>query len=182
MKKIIFFLLALTVSMFTVAQTNLSQSEFQKLPVEVQQQILSVKQNATTDQQIENIGKWVGLGKEVGLAVNESLSAVTKTASDFAETDLGKLTVGLVIWKVVGHDILQISFGLLWLILIFGISGFVYHKYAKTRRYLIKETYNEETKVKEKEWETEQGYDDWRITSVLILCVGIIADIIIIFA
>lgn len=51
-------------------------------------------------------GAWVGVGKEVGEAVNSSLAAVTDNAAKFADTKIGKYTMFIVVWKVIGKDIL----------------------------------------------------------------------------
>jgi muconolactone delta-isomerase len=52
---------------------------------------------AATQAKIQTYGKWVGLGKEVGEAVNSSLAAVTDQTARFADTKVGKVTMALVI-------------------------------------------------------------------------------------
>jgi hypothetical protein len=163
------------ITSLTIANTDLSQKEFQQLPVEVQQQILEVKSKGPTT--VENVGEWVGLGKEVGVAVNEALGAVTKTASEFGETKLGKLTIVLVIWKVVGEDIIQLGFAFIWIFLVTFLAFFVYYKYGKTKRHLIKETYNEETKKYDKEWRIIEPEDIYMNASWIILIIGYIISI-----
>src|SRR5690554_4850095 len=76
---------------------------------------------------VESYGTWVGIGKEVGVAVDEGLTAVTKHATAIADTKLGKVTMFIIAYKVIGQDIIQILLGLiLWIILtiIFTISFF----------------------------------------------------------
>ncbi|TSC67012.1 MAG: hypothetical protein CEO19_395 [Parcubacteria group bacterium Gr01-1014_73] len=60
---------------------------------------------------IEAYGKWVGVGKEVGTAVNDSLSAITTQADNFAKTGVGKFTLFLVAWKVLGKDFVGVIIG-----------------------------------------------------------------------
>lgn len=177
MKKLLTLVTIILISMVTYSQTNLSQEELNKLPIEVQNQIKSVKSVTETQTQVENVGAWVGLGKEVGEAFNGALTAITTTASKFADTKLGKVTMFLVIYKVIGEDIVQIGFGFIWLILVFSVTLFIHNNYAKDKRLLKKETFNPETKKYDREWEIQHGHNDYRITSILIFVIGIIASV-----
>ena len=170
MKKLITSFTLLFITILSFGQVTLSQEEFSKLPIEVQNQIATTK----VDNQIETAGKWVGFGKEVGTAVNESLAAVTKTAVDFSETKLGKITIFLVIYKVIGGDIIQLGFGVLWLILIISLSLYINNNYGKNTRKLVSKTYNSESKKYDKQWEVIEGMDEYRVTSIIIFCVGFI--------
>lgn len=181
MKKLVLFLSLIMVSFLTFGQTTLSQDEFNKLPIEVQNQIKSVQERAQTEAKIETAGKWVGFGKEVGTAVNESLMAVTKTATEFSKTGLGKLTIGLVVWKVVGTDILQIIFGVIWIILITFIALFIHFKYAKPTKVLREEIYNPETKKYDRKWQIFEGSSEYKNTAIIILIIGYIIAIPIMF-
>jgi hypothetical protein len=102
---------------------------------------------------INTYGNWVGIGKEVGVAVDEGLTAVTKHATAIADTRIGKVTMFIIAYKVIGKEIVQIICGVtLWFILtiIFIISFFkncmsktlkdiTYHEDGKTIK-TIKET------------------------------------------
>jgi hypothetical protein len=79
---------------------------------------------------IEHYGKWVGVGHEVGVAVNESLTAVTTQANNFAQTPVGKWMMFIVIWKVIGHDLMGFALGAL--IIIIGLPIWIW----SYRRYL----------------------------------------------
>jgi hypothetical protein len=177
MKKLVSFLFIVLLSLVTYSQTSLSQEELNKLPIDVQNQIKSVKTITETDTQVENIGKWVGLGKEVGYAFDGALTAITKTASDFSETKLGKITMFLVIYKVIGEDIIQIAFGFIWIILVIFISYFVHRNYAKDKRLLKKETYNADTKKYDREWVIQEGNEGFAAGSVAILIIGLLISI-----
>lgn len=50
------------------------------------------------------LGEYAKWGREVGVAVNETLSAITKQSAEFAKTEPGKLTMFLVAWKVMAKD------------------------------------------------------------------------------
>jgi len=89
-------------------------------------------------QAITKVGEWVGVGKEVGEAVNSSLTALTKNASDFADTRLGKWTMFIVAYKVIGKDFVQVFVGFFLLCVLsiiwisFSIAQFRYSSKIET--------------------------------------------------
>jgi hypothetical protein len=88
------------------------------------------------DQQISRYGKWVGLGKQVGIAVDSSLSAITDQAEHFAKTGVGKVTVALVIWKVLGDQIVHIVGGIVELLVFLPLWIWSYRKFCLPHRVL----------------------------------------------
>lgn len=53
---------------------------------------------------VKAYGWAAGLGKEIGEGVNESLKAITERTAEFAKTDVGKFTMFIVAWKIIGKD------------------------------------------------------------------------------
>lgn len=98
---------------------------------------------AAMDNRIQTYGKWVGVGKEIGEAVNSSLEAVSTNASKFAETSVGRTAVYLVVWKVVGKDVLGLIVG--GLLLLIGVPLWIWsYRNALQNRYPVDtETFNE---------------------------------------
>lgn len=70
------------------------------------------------------MNSYVGIGKEVGEAIRTSLESVADVSNKFSGTPVGKLTIGLVIWKVVGKDVVRIIVGVP--IFIFGLYVWFY--------------------------------------------------------
>lgn len=101
----------------------------------------------TLDTRIGQYGKWVGIGHELGTAVNESLSAVTTNANTFAQTGVGKWTIFLVIWKVAGHDIAGLVIGVFMMLVAIPIWTYSFYTNCITRRVLI-----EDSKTTGKKW------------------------------
>lgn len=64
-------------------------------------------QNITN--QLGTYKEWAEIGKGVGYAVKESLSAVKDTAVDFSKTDVGKYTMFLVAWKIMAKDVISVG-------------------------------------------------------------------------
>lgn len=107
---------------------------------------------AKTDQ----YGKWVGIGHEVGVAVNEGMSAVTTQANNFAQTPVGKWTMFVIIFKVIGNSAIT-YIGCFCLALI-GIPVWLwsYRKYLP-KKFLVKVNYDATTGKKISE-EYNYGY------------------------
>lgn len=101
-----------------------------------------------TQKKVDQYGKWVGVGHELGTAVNESLSAVTTNATAFANTSVGKWTIALVIWKVAGKDLAEILLGVVLFAIGFPIWIYSFYKNCITHRVLVKKD-----KDGNKQWE-----------------------------
>jgi len=81
------------------------------LPADIRAQIIAKSQLEDTKQKIEQYGQWVGIGKEVGVAINDGLEAVTEKAEKFANTTPGKVTIFVIIWKVIGRELAGLFVG-----------------------------------------------------------------------
>lgn len=104
-----------------------------------QEEMVSIPKSKLTEQQknemrVGNAQSWVGMGKEIGDAVNSSLQAITTQSNNFAQTPVGKLTVCLVIWKVVGDQAVHILGGVVILVLCVPIWLWSYRRMCMTRR------------------------------------------------
>jgi hypothetical protein len=116
----------------TVPRSMLSKDQLEQL---------SAKQ---IQDKVENYGKWVGIGHELGTAINESLSAVTTQANNFAQTPVGRLTAFLVVWKVIGHDGMGFIIGILEIIIMLPIWIWSYRRFLP-RKVLDKVTFDSTT-------------------------------------
>lgn len=110
MKKIILLLVGILTLASATAQVTISAEEWNNLSPDVKAQIEEASK-------IERVSKYAGLGKEIGTAVSETLDAVKDSATEIAETKLGKTAIGIVVWKLLWKDVLKIIVGLVLLIL-----------------------------------------------------------------
>jgi hypothetical protein len=139
MKKIIFMILIVHfIGLLGFAQDpNKILIDKSKLTKEQLQEIESKQQ-----EKLPEISKWVGLGKEIGTAMNEGLQSLTTTAANFADTNLGMYTMFIIAWKVLGKDVLRLIFGLpVWLFVMF-IMVWSYRKTCISRKILKNKTFN----------------------------------------
>ena len=59
-----------------------------------------------TKQTMETTSEYVKWGHEIGVAANETLTALTDNTAKFAKTDVGKWAMFLVTWKIMAKDVL----------------------------------------------------------------------------
>ena len=85
-------------SLVTVPRSSLTQSQ------------LATVEAKNIQEKAKAYGSWVGVGREIGEAVNSSLSAISDNAAKFADTKIGKISMAIVVWKVVGSDVLSVFY------------------------------------------------------------------------
>lgn len=107
------------------------------------------KPNALT---VQNVHDWAGLGKEIGEAVNGSLSAVTTQANNFAQTPVGKLTAAVVIFKVIGDPAIHIAVGMVEAIVLLPLWIWSYRRFLP-RKVLVSEKRNDAGKIIERNYD-----------------------------
>jgi len=112
MKKVTLIIIGMLFSMLSFSQktinidtTGMSPS----LKAEIEKQM---KVNEITNK-IETYGKWAGMGREIGIATKEGLTAVKDVAIDLSNSNLGKTVMFLIVWKVAGIDFVRIGIGIL---------------------------------------------------------------------
>jgi hypothetical protein len=86
---------------------------------------------------INEVASYSGWGKEVGIAINDGLGAVTKSTAEFAETDVGKFTMFMIAYKIVGKDFVAILIVLPISVSLLVFVGISYWKSCVPRRMLV---------------------------------------------
>jgi hypothetical protein len=133
-----------------------------------------LKSMQNQDMSPENVSKWAGVGKEVGTAVNGALSAVTDQASKFGETKIGKITIFLVVWKVIGKDMIRIVLSSILFVVILSIIVWSMRKYI-AHKYLVGETVGADGKVTSRKW--DETNSDGESIAFHFLMIGILTAI-----
>jgi hypothetical protein len=146
MKKIILISFAVLLTVTLVAQTQEENVTIKKSELTAQQ-LATVEANAQLqkaqaqidelNKKVETYGKWVGVGGEVGTAVKEGLSAVVDVADKFGKTDVGKFTMVMIAWKVIGQDVVRIFLGLLFFITFTTVLIYIVRKALMSSRKIV---------------------------------------------
>ena len=178
MKRILFLLSIMMFFAMNIqaqkVEVNLSDlTPAQRAKIEAQQKLdVANQQILNLEKKIDTYGKWIGVGGEIGNAVNEGLTAVVDVADKFGKTDVGRFTMVLIAWKVMGKDVIQIFLGLIFFAVLTTILVRVYKRTVTTRKVLIERTSNGFFQRPTKKYETvESKLDGDQATW---LCIGII--------
>lgn len=110
------------------------------------------------NRRIETYGKWAGVGNEIGIAVNGTLSAINQQTAAFAETRLGKVAIFLVVWKVIGEDIRDIMYSLFLLFIGIPVLLWRWHRFNNP---ITSITYNDKGKKVKQYGKPNLNSDGW---------------------
>ena len=90
MKKFLVIMLAmLWMSVAAFSQITISQEDYDKLPSDTRTQIEKITTEKAIKGEIKEVSEYANLGKEIGVAVNETLKAVEDSAIRIADSNLG---------------------------------------------------------------------------------------------
>lgn len=107
--------------MSVAAFSQITQEDYDKLPNETRTQIEKITTEKAIKGEIKEVSEYANLGKEIGVAVNETLKAVEDSAIRIAESNLGQTAITIVVWKLLYKEIAGIVVGTILL----GISVFM---------------------------------------------------------
>lgn len=81
------------------SQITISQEDYDKLPSDTRTQIEKITTEKAIKGEIKEVSEYANLGKEIGVAVNETLKAVEDSAIRIADSNLGQTAITIVVWK-----------------------------------------------------------------------------------
>lgn len=175
-----YFTMFLAMVMLFMATNVWAQQQGQTNKIVVDKSLLTPEQIAQAEAQatldrtkstVEQAGEWVGLGKEIGSAVDGALSALTERTDQFAKTDVGKFTMFLVAYKVIGTDLIQAVVGIPLFLVVIIMFIWLTRRNCMRRRYLKCERTEEKNTVI-KEWgETDPSSEtQWSHLAAFVIC------------
>lgn len=125
MKKIILVLMVLLLSSNVFAQNNNDTHvtvDLQSLNSDTRNSVLSAiekekNKNIPTPPIVnpEKIQSWANIGKELGSAVSQMCKEINMGVNDFVKTPVGIITTCVLIWKLIGQNIINVVVGLVLL-------------------------------------------------------------------
>lgn len=82
-------------------------------------QVLQAKKKASeTKVTVDNVKEYVTIGKEIGMAIAATCKELSVEVNQFVKTPVGKITMALIVYKVVGEKLWDIVGGTLaWIII-----------------------------------------------------------------
>lgn len=93
--------------------SGLTQDQIRSL--QTQAEALRTQTNKSdVDQTLDSVQKYVEVGKGIGAGLGEAARSLNIAVNEFAVSPVGKWTLVLITYKVVGQDIIGLVMGLLW--------------------------------------------------------------------
>lgn len=109
MKKFLISIIAVFfMSAASFSQITISQEDYNRLPGETKTQIEKITSEKTAKGEIS---EYANLGREIGIAVNETLKAVEDSAIRISESNLGQTAIAIVVWKLLYKEIAGVAVG-----------------------------------------------------------------------
>lgn len=131
---------------------------------------------------VEKASEWVELGEAIGSGLAAAAEKTGQVVNDFAKTPVGKLTMVLIVYKVMGGDVIQFIVGMLFL----SISvPFWARSIWNTTRSTVTITYHENGKrqdVKKEPYRlhaSEATLGTWALHWLILLAIIMVAALII---
>ena len=131
LKRILFLLIANIVAISSFCQVTLTQEEYNKLPEDI-------KKELSIPKEMKKHSDYVSLGKEIGVAVNETLKAVEESSIRISKTEIVQSAIFILKWKFLYKDFIHIIVGFLLLSICIGLLIYI------TRRRKPENTIEEE--------------------------------------
>ena len=154
-----------------------------KLSDATKSEVLRVRKQSEIEGKVKEISEWAGMGKEVGEAVNGALGALVDNVDKVSNTKVGKFTMILVAYKVMGHDLIGFVFIPIIMLVLLILLIWLLNKYTSIKTVLKKDAIKDDKGVviKPAEYETYNCDDEHSIKGV-ILFIYLIVNAILFFS
>lgn len=147
----------------------------QKAQLAVQIAEMQKKEIPTT----ERINQWVDLGKNVGVALAATAKEIGMASDQFLQSNTGKITVALIIWKVIGKDLIRSIVGIGILIAFISLWVHFFRRMCIFKAVLIEYPQDKFKKIKHFEYYTEGDCDGTRVFMFLVLVVIVLTGLLV---
>jgi hypothetical protein len=122
--RIFLFLLALLFSTPVFAQVDTSGlSAAQKAEV-----VLQIEKMKGEGSSPDRMKQYAEVGTEIGTAIAATAHQLSVSVTEFASTPVGKWTMFLITWKVMGQALIHVAGGVLWFMFMIPIWFYMYRR------------------------------------------------------
>lgn len=154
----------------SVDVSGLSAAQIAQITADVEAQRAS-----TPVSRAQEVNEWVNIGSGIGSGLAAAARETGQVVNEFAATPVGQLTVFVILFKVMGGDLIQLLVGLLF----FGTMIPIWlHLYRKMLPLKITTVYDEATRQRTTTKEPAYTYDSGDAVGISVLAyVGLMAII-----
>lgn len=142
----ILFGLAVYSSNYSYAEANCDSMNVTGVPndvlIELKKKCVDMSKTASSTISTDNLIEYAEFGRKYGMALSEAAKSIGSSVNDFAQTPMGRLMVVLVVWKIIGHDLVGILGGFIWFSTMLPLWIYMFHRMVLSTRK-ITETYTD---------------------------------------
>jgi len=126
----------------------------------------------------EKLKEWAEVGSAVGKGLVATAKELGVEVNAFAQTGVGKLAIILIVWKVMGGDILHIFGGIMWFLIALPMWMYYFRKLCIVKGI----EYNDKgKKINIVHFEGKEA-EDARVTMTIVLVFIVVIGIVTIFS
>lgn len=148
---------ATLVSMALIGQSTVnldSLTDAQKR--ELQAQAESMRSiNSGNSPAAKEAREWIDIGTAVGKALGSSARELNIAVNEFAETPVGMLTAVLIVWKVVGSEIIHYIFGVGFMLLAIPTWWWMWSRVYRIKKIVKTGWFSKEITYEDREISTD---------------------------
>ena len=124
---LVLMMLVMTVLAYgeTFSESGLNEEEVNKLKKFYAEMKLSApKQEVSSITKAEEISQWINIGEQLGKGLASCAKELGIEVNNFVQTPVGKISAVVIIWKLLGRDLVHFGFGTFFFI--FGSILWIY--------------------------------------------------------
>ena len=115
----------MVLSLYAVDSNDVLNAGFSDLTVSDQADIIKIVAQKKANKsglhnlaKVEEAQKWVDLGSSIGKGLAASSKELGIAVNEFSESTVGKLTMWLIVFSIIGESVIQFLVGMLFIIII----------------------------------------------------------------
>lgn len=159
----------------TLSSQTVTDAGWDKLTPQQQAAILATVTSQTAGKSTEpskvnpeNFEKWVNAGASVGKGLASIVKELGITVNEFVQTPAGKIGVGVLVWHVMGNELIRVVFGTVLLFIWIPIWISMYRNYCFPKSRVTSERtglFQYKSVVEYRE--VSEDTNGWRITLLI---------------
>lgn len=167
--------LVLAIALVTVGQIldtrNLSPTQ----TAELQMKYAELIEEGNSIENIEKVKEWSELGQSVGVALVATAKELGIAVDDFSKTGIGRVTIAVIVWKIMGKEALRVIISTIYLIV-----GILFWNHYFRKLCVIKSvTYENGKKTKVEHFDPSESMDGFRFIMLVVLVLILVSGFLI---
>jgi hypothetical protein len=128
-----------------ISTSDLTPTQEAEVRLKVAEYLESNQKDTSAQKQIDKAKQYAELGQQVGVALVATAKELGIAVEDFSHTTVGKITIGVIVWKLMGREFLRAAVAIPFLI----IGVMMWRSYFNKMCVVRSITYHQDGKIAE---------------------------------